>query len=205
MSDKTRARSRSEEKHQRILEVAMDQFSTQGFVATSMDTIAKEADVSKQTVYSHFGSKEELFMRSIHQKCSESALFNLPLDPTAPVRDTLLSFARVFVELALSDSAVRVMRTCVATAENMPELARAFYEAGPAVVSGNLREYLKALNDNGCLRIARPEHAAVQLPTMLLGDQRLKRELALVDEPLDASYDIYLQDCIDMFLRAYAA
>ena len=31
--------------------------------------IAKEAGVSKQTVYSHFGNKDELFTAAIEQKC----------------------------------------------------------------------------------------------------------------------------------------
>ncbi|MBP7665126.1 MAG: TetR/AcrR family transcriptional regulator, partial [Shewanella sp.] len=54
--------SRSEQKRQQVLVAAIDLFCRQGFPHTSMDEVAKLAGVSKQTVYSHYGSKDELFV-----------------------------------------------------------------------------------------------------------------------------------------------
>ena len=51
----------SEAKRQGILEAATRLFTEQGYDGTSVDDIAAEAGVSKQTVYSHFGNKEKLF------------------------------------------------------------------------------------------------------------------------------------------------
>src|SRR5256885_16619682 len=44
-----------------ILRGARRAFLAAGFGAVSMDAIAREAGVSKATVYAHFGSKEDLF------------------------------------------------------------------------------------------------------------------------------------------------
>src|SRR5207237_10643698 len=44
-----------------ILRGARRAFLAGGFGAVSMDAIAREAGVSKATVYAHFGSKEDLF------------------------------------------------------------------------------------------------------------------------------------------------
>src|SRR3981081_2343135 len=44
-----------------ILRAARGAFLANGFGAVSMDAIAREAGVSKATIYAHFGSKEELF------------------------------------------------------------------------------------------------------------------------------------------------
>src|SRR5438067_10651894 len=44
-----------------VLRAARRAFLASGFGAVSMDAIAREAGVSKATVYAHFGSKEELF------------------------------------------------------------------------------------------------------------------------------------------------
>ena len=44
-----------------VLRAARRAFLAGGFGAVSMDAIAREAGVSKATVYAHFGSKEELF------------------------------------------------------------------------------------------------------------------------------------------------
>ena len=48
-------------KAESILAAAKRTFLAAGFGAVSMDTIAREAGVSKATVYAHFAGKEELF------------------------------------------------------------------------------------------------------------------------------------------------
>lgn len=63
--------SRSEQKKQQVLVAAIDLFCRQGFPHTSMDEVAKQAGVSKQTVYSHYGSKDDLFVAAIESKCVE--------------------------------------------------------------------------------------------------------------------------------------
>jgi TetR/AcrR family transcriptional regulator of autoinduction and epiphytic fitness len=57
-----RNRLLNQEKHQAILQAAIEEFYTKGYEGSSMDTISKEANVSKATVYNHFKSKEELFL-----------------------------------------------------------------------------------------------------------------------------------------------
>ena len=49
-------------KRQAILETAYRLFRTQGFDKTSMTEITTQVGGSKATVYSHFPSKEELFV-----------------------------------------------------------------------------------------------------------------------------------------------
>src|SRR5690348_10057779 len=44
-----------------IREAAATLFLQRGYQATSMDDIAAAAQVSKQTIYTHFAGKEELF------------------------------------------------------------------------------------------------------------------------------------------------
>jgi AcrR family transcriptional regulator len=56
------ARTRSSEVHQRILHAALALFSERGFEASSMDSIAREARVTKPTLYNHWADKEALMM-----------------------------------------------------------------------------------------------------------------------------------------------
>ena len=46
---------------QQIRQAAMRLFQEQGYGAVSMDAIAREAGVSKATIYAHFADKAELF------------------------------------------------------------------------------------------------------------------------------------------------
>jgi len=52
----------NEEKRKAIIKASIREFYEKGFEGSSMDTISKEANVSKATVYNHFKNKEELFI-----------------------------------------------------------------------------------------------------------------------------------------------
>ena len=56
-------------KAESILAAAKRAFLAAGFAAVSMDAIAREAGVSKATVYAHFAGKEELFGAVIGREC----------------------------------------------------------------------------------------------------------------------------------------
>lgn len=57
-----RNRPLNEKKREAIISAAIQEFYEKGFEGSSMDTISKEANVSKATVYNHFKNKEELFL-----------------------------------------------------------------------------------------------------------------------------------------------
>ena len=52
----------SARKHRAILAAAEEMFLRSGYLGTNMDELAARSQVSKQTVYKHFGSKEALFV-----------------------------------------------------------------------------------------------------------------------------------------------
>jgi TetR/AcrR family transcriptional repressor of mexJK operon len=52
----------SERKHEAIARSALTLFASDGYERTTVDAIAAEAGVSKRTVYSHYGDKENLFL-----------------------------------------------------------------------------------------------------------------------------------------------
>ncbi|RBQ30992.1 TetR family transcriptional regulator [Arcobacter sp. FW59] len=61
-----RNRPLNQEKRNAIIKAAIEEFYTKGYEASSMDTISKEANVSKATVYNHFKNKEDLFLALAH-------------------------------------------------------------------------------------------------------------------------------------------
>src|SRR5699024_11635152 len=54
-----------------ILDAAREIFLREGFDLTSMEAIAVEAGVSKQTVYNHFDGKEDLFRAFVRTVCEK--------------------------------------------------------------------------------------------------------------------------------------
>ena len=63
--DQARASTRD-----RILDVALDLFTDQGFDGTSMREIAERLQLSKPAIYYHFASKEEILM-ALHMRLHE--------------------------------------------------------------------------------------------------------------------------------------
>jgi len=60
----------------RIKSAAIKLFSVKGYMGTSLEMIAHEIGLKKQSIYSHFKNKEELFLH-IFQESLESELVNL--------------------------------------------------------------------------------------------------------------------------------
>src|SRR6187551_1244017 len=57
--------NRSQRKRRAILEAATEVFLRSGYLGTNMDEIAALSEVSKQTIYKHFTSKEALFIEIV--------------------------------------------------------------------------------------------------------------------------------------------
>jgi len=58
----TKRRMRAPERRRQILEVARKVFGRRGYHTVTMDSVAKEAGVTKPILYDHFPSKRELYL-----------------------------------------------------------------------------------------------------------------------------------------------
>lgn len=61
MTEQPRVRMTGQERREQLLDIGRSLFAERGFEATSIEEIAKRADVSKPVVYEHFGGKEGLY------------------------------------------------------------------------------------------------------------------------------------------------
>src|SRR6266481_1951833 len=77
-----------------ILDGARAVFMRQGFAQGSMDAVAAEAGVGKQTIYRHFRSKEELVEALVEAMCAPEVVEPPPssLPTSERLRDLLLAF-----------------------------------------------------------------------------------------------------------------
>src|ERR1700685_3610870 len=67
-------RPKDSAKREGIVRAATALFMKDGYELTSMDAVAKKADVSKLTIYSHFADKSDLFREVIRCRCDKSAM-----------------------------------------------------------------------------------------------------------------------------------
>ncbi len=149
-------------KRRQIMQGAGDVFLAQGFDAASMGAIARQAGVSKGTLYVYFKSKEELFESIVEEQCAQQAEGIFTLDREQDIEATLTRMADAFVRFICRPGAVSAMRTVIAIADRMPELGARFYQTGPARGIASLTAYLEEQVAAGVLRSHDCEVAAAQ-------------------------------------------
>ena len=133
-------RTKSEAKAEAILQGAMKEFLKNGYAATSMDKVAKSAGVSKATVYSHFGDKENLFNALIQNLVKDKFQTVMGLEtPQSLEQDpkkVLSAMANKMLADAQGDRSFRdFMRIIIGESGRFPELAKAYVNnvAKPAI------------------------------------------------------------------------
>ena len=118
-------------KRNAILSAARKHFLTEGYIATSMDLIATEAGVTKQTVYRYFPSKDELFRDMLHEiraNAPEPFFDHLEHPDT---EQALKGFAIGFIRRHLTQDHLNIVRLLIAEGEKAPEMVSSFFSVGP--------------------------------------------------------------------------
>lgn len=196
--------ARQGQKAAQIMSAAKTLFTSQGFGATSMDAIARVANVSKATLYAHFSGKEELFAAIVSHECrTQQSLLWAPGVEEKAVDDALREIGRNFLDLLLSAPAVAIFRVVVAESTRFPDLGRIFFNSGPNQMRQSLGSYLAKTAARGRLDIADPWRAAEHFIGMLQTPVHFSVLFGLKDHFARDEVDRIVSDAVEAFLRAY--
>ena len=154
-----RETNKSEAKTEAILQGAIAEFLKGGYAATSMDKIAKAAAVSKATVYSHFGDKENLFNAVIQDLVKDKFLTVMDLDSAQSLEQdpkvVLSTMATKMLESAKSDRFfLDFIRIIIGESGRFPELAQAYVRS---VVKPTIEILTKYFKSHPALELEDPE------------------------------------------------
>lgn len=195
-----------EDKARQILDGAAAVFAADGYEGASMSRIALEAGVSKGTLYNYFASKAELFSAFVQRECNEKIMVVFDdLDHTASPEDTLKRIAERMLRMLVSEPGLVMYRMVIAEAGKFPELAQAFYGAGPARVKARMAGWICEHAAAGRLTVEDPEFAAEQLFALTQTQLCMKRRLRLIEAVSDADIDRVVSCAVRLFLRYYGA
>jgi TetR/AcrR family transcriptional repressor of mexJK operon len=207
----SRAReARTAAKRAAIIEGATACFLRAGYARTSVDEIADRAGVSKQTVYEHFGGKEQLFTEIVLSTIDEvgqpffDRLHALEAIETPQQPETFLrALARELAAVVKEPRLLDLRRLVIAEVARFPHLGRAFAERGPGRTVDALAAELERLNDDGALRVADPHLAAQQFNWLVLS---IPINRAMFDPNTrftQAELDHHADEAVRVFLAAY--
>lgn len=195
------------QKRRQILDGGGRVFSTMGFDAASMSDVAREAGVSKATLYVYFQDKEHLFAAV----CAERRDRNLGeliamLRADAPLESTLHAFGAEMLRRITQPQVVAAHRIVIGVAERMPDVGNEFFEAGPIRIVEAMAAFLDRHVANGTLRIEDSILAAAQFLELAQTMVFRPRLFAVTTEPAtEAEIAKTVAAAVRVFLAAYRA
>ncbi len=199
---------RTERKRRAILAAATDIFLQQGFLGASMDEVAARAEVSKQTVYKQFASKEALFIAVVGAMTGAAADVVQREIADLGERDDpekqLLAYAERQLTVVMTPRLLQLRRLVIGEANRFPALGRALHEGGPGRAVAGLASAFARWSDRGLLRIDDPQAAAAHFNWLIMGEP-VNRAMFLGDDsiPDPKSLRRHASDGVRVFLAAY--
>lgn len=198
--------ARAEAKRAAILTAARRCFVADGFDA-NLDHVAEMADVSKMTIYNHFGSKEALFTAVIDDALSEAldeavTMVETTLSETSDLRSDLIAACRAWVAGIGSPEMLQLRNLVVGEFRRFPQLVAEWSEKGPQRFHPVIASALRRLVRSDRLTVPDVELAVLQLsglvvsPTLVYG--------AYGQPPSPRRTDKLIVGGVDMFLDHYA-
>jgi len=192
-----------------IREAAAQLFLEKGYSGTSMDDIAAAARISKQTIYTHFPSKEQLFADLVLGNTERVEQFAQGMVRTFREADGLEAglsqVARMYAGLVIRPEVLQLRRLVLGEAGRFPELARTYYESVPERVYAVLASLFKDLADEGQLQVEEPRLAAQHFAWLVLG---IPLDRGMFLPPAEAGGDHSIDELADaavrVFVKAYA-
>ncbi|MEH2273354.1 MAG: TetR/AcrR family transcriptional regulator [Nostoc sp.] len=149
-------REGSNDKVEKILQGAMQEFLAHGYAGASMDRVAVGSGVSKATVYSHFHDKEGLFkalMEQLARKRFESVFGTQPLEgePHIVLRELL---TKALTQMLNDKEFQGFQRVLIGESARFPELSQVFLSCIAKPGSEIISQYLASRHE---LNIPDPE------------------------------------------------
>ncbi len=193
-------------KFDQVLEGARKVFLRDGYERASVDDIAREAGVSKATLYTYFPDKRLLFLEIATAECRRQADEAVAaVDFSQPIDRILRSAAERITGFLMTEFGRRIYRIAVAEAESFPALAQEFYQCGPKLVQDRIAECLRAAADRGEVRIDDIPLAAAQFAQLCKADLQDRLILGTGPVPGAAEIDRIISGAVAMFMARYAS
>jgi AcrR family transcriptional regulator len=198
------SRTASEQLGERILDVATSQFLTHGYGATSIESVARRARMSKRTFYHRFKNKPALFGAVIHRIINSlRPPAHVPLLEGAGLPQILHGLAKIILRAALSPNAIALHRLIVAESARFPNLATAVAEEGStaeaiSLIAGLLEREARA----GSIALTDSRFAAQQFLHMVIAVPQ-RRAMGLGPAMTPGEVEAWARDVTALFLNGY--
>lgn len=201
-------RPSSKRKHQAILAAAEQVFLRDGYIGANMDDLAALSQVSKQTVYKHFGSKEALFVELVGNMTTLAGNEVHHEVPDPATIEELSAFLAEYAErqltAVLTPRILQLRRLVIGEVARFPELGEVLWNSGPRRAMTSMAARFGRLAAVGLLRVDETESAASVFNWLVMSEP-LNKAMLLGERAIPAQ-DSLRRHCAEVarvFLAAY--
>ncbi len=191
-------------KFDQVLDGARSVFMRDGFDGASVDDIAREAGVSKATLYSYFPDKRLLFTEILRTECrrqTEEAEAEIVVGGT--VEQMLMMAGERIADFLMSDFGRSMFRLVMAEGQRFPEIAREFYRNGPGMIHDRLVFHFGHMVELGALKIDDVDLAADQFAQLCKAAIHEKLLFGMSDTIRQEDVTRSVAGAVQMFLARY--
>ena len=178
-------RTKPTKKELEVLNVASDYFLSHGYKGTSINAMARDSGISKESIYRYFSSKKVLFEAVIAKELTEYKDRLQTLDfqfDSISLEEALRKTAESILAAVTTDRTLGLRRLIFQEARTAPDIGQYYYEVGPEEAYRNLQHIFELHRPE---RSPAPAQLANYFVSMVLHQLMLKRECG-VTPPLSA-------------------
>ena len=179
---------RAEDRPREICQAALAVFAEKGFAAAKLDEIARQAGVSKGTLYLYFKDKEQLFRAVVRDTIAPNvdAVRETVMAADLPFAQIVPLFLGRFAELATRLPVGAVAKMVIGESRNFPELAKVWHDQVASRALAMLAGLIERAQEKGEVRAGDPRiHAFTLMGPMLMGVIYRETLEPVGGEPLD--------------------
>jgi AcrR family transcriptional regulator len=134
-----------EERPRQILEAAFRVFGSRGLHRATLDNVAREAGITKGTIYLYFPGKAALFSAMLKARVSDimPAVESPREGGASEIRDRLATLGRHLYRFFRTPAYLAMYRTVVSEAADFPEAAALLYREGILPANRRLAEVIR--------------------------------------------------------------
>jgi TetR/AcrR family transcriptional regulator, mexJK operon transcriptional repressor len=194
----------SDRKREAVLKAAMQLFLRHGYSATTMDAVAKAAKVTKQTVYAHYTSKEQLFTHMLQHLCHrDTPMAASQSSLNAPFEQVLEKVGHTILDLITSPEGLGATRLVIAESARHPKLAELYYERGTKLLVQLMTQFLQSQSRREELAIRNYESAASYFIALLKGQVYVRMILGVTPIPSAKQKQAHVREVVAIFMHLY--
>jgi len=183
---------------ERILQAGRSLFFREGFAGVSTERLAKEAGVSKSTLYKYFGD-----MSGVLRAIAEAEADHFEIDMSKPpesaeaFRKVVASFGKALITLISKPEKLQFDRLMFEESRSSPEIAAIYYEAAIERTRGHLADIIRQGQSMGFADAeADADDLADHLLSMWQGLSFVRARLGLIKKPVKHPGD-WSRKCVD--------